>query len=105
LALEVTAVVVVGSSNRKWSALDVADVPLGVVTVTSMVPEASAGATAVIAVSDTIVKLVAAVAPNVTALAPVKFVPVIVTTLPPLTDPSVALTALTVGAEAALYVK
>ena len=40
---------------------------------------------------------VAAVAPNVTAVAPIKPVPVIVTTAVPVLTPEVGLTALTVG--------
>jgi len=51
-------------------------VPLGVVTVTFTVPE-PAGVTAVIDVAELTVKLAASAAPNVTAVAPVKFVPVI----------------------------
>ena len=55
-----------------------ADVPPGVVTVTSTVP-VPAGLSAVIVVSLTTVTLVAAVVPKSTAVAPVKPVPVIVT--------------------------
>ena len=51
----------------------------GVVTVTSTVPAAWAGVVAVIWVAETTVKLVAAVAPKSTAVAPVKLVPVMVT--------------------------
>ena len=53
--------------------------PPGVVTVTSTVPAACAGAVAVIWVAETTVKVVAAVAPKSTAVAPVKPVPVMVT--------------------------
>ena len=42
--------------------------------------------------------VVAAVAPNVTAVAPVKLVPVIVTVVPPAVGPAVGLTPVTVGA-------
>jgi hypothetical protein len=49
-------------------------------------------------VADMTLKLVAAIVPNCTALAPVKFVPVIVTFAPPAVDPLVRLTAVTVGA-------
>jgi hypothetical protein len=41
--------------------------------------------------------VVAAVDPNLTALAPVRFVPVIVTLVPPPSGPAVGLTAVTVG--------
>ena len=44
------------------------------------------------------VKVVAAVAPNFTAVAPVKLVPVTVTEVPPVVGPEVGLTAVTVGA-------
>jgi hypothetical protein len=44
------------------------------------------------------VKLVAAVVPNVTAVAVVKSVPVIVTDVPPVVGPDVGVTLVTVGA-------
>ena len=53
--------------------------PAGVVTVTSTAGPGPAGLVAVIVVSLTTVKLVAAVVPKSTAVAPVKPVPVIVT--------------------------
>ena len=62
----------------KRSAGDVADVPFGVVTVTSTVP-VPAGLSAVIVVALTTVTSVAGVRPKSTAVAPVKPVPVIVT--------------------------
>ena len=71
--------------------------PPGVVTVTSTVP-VPAGLAAVIAVSLTTVKLVAAVVPKSTAVAPVKLVPVIVTEVPPAAGPLVGLRPVTVGA-------
>ena len=43
-------------------------------------------------------KRVAPVAPNLTAVAPVRFVPVIVTLVPPAVGPALGLTAVTVGA-------
>jgi hypothetical protein len=79
----------------------VALAPLGVVTVTFTVP-VPAGLTAVIEVAELTVKLVAAVVPNCTAVAPVKPVPVTVTLLPPAVGPLVGLMPVTVGA--ALYV-
>ena len=74
-----------------------ADVPPGVVTVTSTVP-VPAGLSAVITVSLTTVKFVAGFVPKSTAVAPVKPVPVIVTMVPPAAGPSFGLTAETVGA-------
>ena len=61
-----------------WSAAMVAEVPPGVVTVTSTVP-VPAGEVAVMEVALLTVNAVAAVAPNLTAVAPVKPVPVMVT--------------------------
>ena len=81
------------------SAGDVADVPPGVVTVTFTVP-VPAGLLAVIVVSLTTVKLVAAVVPKSTAVAPVKPLPVIVTNVPPAAGPAVGLRPVTVGATA-----
>ena len=43
------------------------------------------------------VKVVAAVAPNFTAVAPVKLVPVTATDVPPVVGPEAGLTAVTVG--------
>jgi len=80
-----------------WSAADVGDVPLGLVTVTSTVP-VPAGEVAVIEVAELTVKLVALIAPNFTAVAPVKLVPVRVTVVPPAVGPDVGEIALTVGA-------
>ncbi len=51
-------------------------------------PPAPAGEVAVMEVALLTVKLVAAVAPNFTALAPVKLVPVMVTTVPPAVGPA-----------------
>jgi hypothetical protein len=72
-------------------------VPLEVVTVTFTVP-APAGLTAVIEVAEFTVKLVAAVTPNCTAVAPMKPVPATVTLLPPAVGPLVGLMPVTVGA-------
>ena len=52
---------------------------------------------AVIWVALLTVKLVAVVAPNLTAVAPVRLVPVIVTLVPPAVGPAVGLTEVTVG--------
>jgi hypothetical protein len=53
--------------------------PLGVVTTTLAVPAAPAGVAAIIVAELTTVTPVATVPPIATAIAPVKFVPVIVT--------------------------
>jgi hypothetical protein len=82
------------------SADPVADVPLGVVTVTSTVPAAWAGAVAVSRPSALTVK-VAATLPNCTAVAPVKPLPDTVTTVPPPVPPDVRLSPVTAGAAAA----
>ena len=73
-------------------------VPLGVVTVTSTVPAPPTGETAVSWVNELTVKLVAALEPKSTALAPVKPVPVTMTELATDTGPETGLTPLTVGA-------
>jgi hypothetical protein len=84
------------------SAMPVAEVPLGVVTVTSTVPADSAGATAKSEPPDSTWKLVAATLPKETAVAPVKFVPVMVTPTPPASGPLAGLRAVTEGATAAV---
>jgi hypothetical protein len=55
------------------------------------------GVTAVIEVDETTVKLVAAVPPIVTPVAPVKPVPVMVTDVPPAVVPELGEIAVTVG--------
>ena len=79
----------------------VALVPPGVVTVMSVAPEVRAGAVAVSDVSAAVllaVTFVAAVLPNITLLAPLKFVPVIVTIVPPAVLPVFGLMLVMVGA-------
>src|SRR5579863_2341353 len=63
----------------------------------STVPE-PAGAVAVIWVAEFTVSVVAAVVPNLTAVTPTKFVPVMVTGVPPAVGPALGLTLVTVGA-------
>ena len=70
--------------------------PPGVVTLTFTDP-VPCGTTAVIVVEFTTVKLVAAVLPKLTAVAPVKFVPVSVTVAPTIAEEGLKLEA--VGAE------
>ena len=76
-------------------------VPAGVVTKTLAVPANPAGVVAVIVVELATVKLVAAVPPMVTAVAPVKPVPVMVMLVPPATEPLVGEILVTVGAATA----
>ena len=64
------AVTAGAASELNWSAAEVADVPAGVVTVTSTVP-VPAGLTAVTVVAFTTVTSVAGVVPKSTAVAPV----------------------------------
>ena len=81
-----------------WSAAPVALVPPPAQTVTSTVAAPSAGEVAVMDVALLTVKLVAGLPdPKLTAVAPVKLVPVIVTLVPPVVGPSAGLTAVTVG--------
>jgi len=67
------------------------------VTVTVTAPAAPAGVVAVMVVLLTTTTLVAAVPPNVTVAPERKFVPVIVTAVPPAVDPLFGDTPLTVG--------
>ena len=67
------------------------------VTVTVTAPAACAGVVAVIVVVFTTTTLVAAVPPNVTVAPEAKFVPVIVTAVPPAAGPLFGDTLLTVG--------
>ena len=71
--------------------------PPGVVTVTSTVPTLADGADAVSWVADLNVTEVAALEPKSTVAPETKFVPVIVTIVPPAIGPAAGLTALTVG--------
>src|SRR5207244_11831225 len=81
------------------SLAEVADVPPGFVTVMSTGgPAASAGDTAVIDVAELTVKLAAFVAPNLTDVVPVKFVPAMATGVPPPVGPDVGSIPVTVGA-------
>ena len=79
-----------------WSAALVPLVPPGVVTVTSTVPDPG-GDVAVICEELTTVTFVAPFAPKSTAVAPVRFVPVIVTLVPPEAGPEEGLIAVIVG--------
>lgn len=95
--------VTIGEGARltvNWSAVEVADTPLGVTTVISNVPAASVGATAVMLVGEMTVKLAASTEPKNTSVAPAKFVPVILTAVPPAELPVLGLIAVTVGGDA-----
>ena len=70
--------------------------PAGVVTVTSTMPEADSDVTAVTELEDLTVKLTA-VEPNLTLVAPMKLLPLIVTNAPPLEGPFAGVTLVTVG--------
>src|SRR4030088_3553992 len=74
----------------------VALAPPGVVTITSTVP-APPGETAVIEVAELTVKLAAGFVPNLTAVAPMKFVPVMLTEVAPAVGPELGSIDVTVG--------
>jgi hypothetical protein len=80
-----------------WFPEPVGEVPAGVVTVMLVTPFEPVGETAVIVVALTTDTLVALLRPNFTAVAPVRFVPVSVTCVPPPVGPEFGLTAVTVG--------
>ncbi|CAB5004565.1 unannotated protein [freshwater metagenome] len=74
------------------------DVPPGAVTVTLAAPATPAGVVAVISVAELTTTLVAGLAPKFTAVAPVKSVPAMVTTVPAASGPLIGLNNVTVGA-------
>jgi hypothetical protein len=80
----------------KTVADEVAEVPLGVVTDTPTLP-VPGGLSAVITVEPKTVKLVAAIDPNLTTLAPVNPAPVTVTSVPPARGPAEGLRPEIVG--------
>jgi hypothetical protein len=90
------AATVGGATKVNRSAEPVALVPPGVVTVTSTVP-VPAGDVAVIELALLTVNEAASVAPNFTAATLVKFVPLMVTEVPPDDVPIAGDTAFTVG--------
>ena len=73
-------------------------VPPGVVTLILTVPAAWALVLATILVVPVTLKVVAAVVPNLTAVAPFSAVPVMVTDVPPTVEPLVAVNDVMVGA-------
>ncbi len=85
----------------KWSALEVADVPLGVVTVMSTVPVPLGEVTVMEPVVSAVIVPGLAV-PKSTAVALDKLEPLMVTVVPPAVGPLVGLTTVTVGSAGAL---
>jgi hypothetical protein len=81
----------------KRSPYEVAEVPSGVVTVTSTVP-VPAGETAETTFGPSTVTSVAALMPKLTAVAPVRLLPKMYTFVPPVSGPRLGKTTLTVGA-------
>ena len=71
--------------------------PPDVVTVTFTVPADSGGEVAVIEVAELTVAAVAVTVSNITVADEVKFVPVMVTEVPPAVEPEFGLIAVTVG--------
>jgi hypothetical protein len=90
-----------GATYVNWSADEVAEVPPGVTTVTSTVPAVPAGLVAVICVSVSLL-IFAVTLPKSTPVAPARFVPVIVTAVPPEVDPDVGLRLVTVGGDVSI---
>lgn len=83
------------------SADDVADVPPGVVTVTSTVPALSVGEVTVIAAADSAV-IMPGVAPKLTAEADERLAPLMVTVVPPAVGPLIGLIPVTEGTPKAM---
>ncbi len=71
------------------SSAEIAEMPPAVVTLRLTLPAEAAGEIAVISVDDTTSNEVAAAAPNLTEVASVRLVPVIVTWVPPAIRPLV----------------
>ena len=88
---------VTDGAGRKLNVPALVEEPPPVVTLTVTDP-LPAAVTAVIWVAELTVKLAAAVPPKLTAEVPVKFVPVMVTDVPPPAGPEVGASPLTVGA-------
>jgi hypothetical protein len=94
--------VMVGIAVYVYAFVPVA-VPPGVVITMVTNPNAWAGAVAVICVSLTTVRAVAAVPPRVTPVVPIRFVPVIVTLLPPAIGPAPGAMLVKVGIARYVY--
>ena len=89
--------VIFGTGAMDVNAFVLVTIPPAVVTVTSLLPAVPAGVVAVMEVALTTTKLVAAMPPTATLVAPVKFVPVIVIVVPPVIGPEGGLTLVIVG--------
>ena len=85
-----------------WSAAEMSLVPPGAVTLMSTVPADPAGEVAVILAPEFTVKPVAGIEPNITIVAPVNRLPVIITLVPPARGPLVGEMPVMVGT--AMYV-
>ena len=83
-----------------WLATPVALLPLGVVTVTPAAPSVLKGTVAVINVAELITNEAAGTAPNCTALAAEKPLPVMATVVPPAMLPAFGLNPLRTGGTA-----
>ncbi len=100
LTLDTAGAVVFGEETtryEKWSEAPLAEVPPGVVTVTSTVPADPAGTVAVIELLELTTTDVAGLPPTMTAVPDVKPVPVIVIDVPPLVAPALGETLVTDG--------
>ena len=86
---EIPVSVGVGTTKVNFELAPTDVVPPGVVTTTSTTPADPTGLVAVIKLSLLTVKLAASTPPNDTAVAPVRFDPVIVTIVPPNVEPDV----------------
>jgi hypothetical protein len=93
--------VTVGAGVTYVNSVLAALLPAGVVTTTLAVPADPAGVVAVMDVELITDTFVAATPPNVTPVAPVKPVPVIVTAVPPAVVPLLGVREVTVGADTA----
>jgi hypothetical protein len=78
-------------------AAEVAEVPSALVTFTSTGPAAPAGIASTIWLAVSLTKLVTLVVPKITALAPAKSPPLMVTVLPPDVGPDAATMLVTAG--------
>jgi hypothetical protein len=96
--------VTAGPGVTKVKAVGLEPVPCVVLTETVTLPGAWAGVVAVTFVGDVTCTDVAVVKPNVTVVVPVRCTPVMITLVPPVVDPEVGVTVVTVGA-GVTYVK
>lgn len=95
--------VTVGTRTYVYPLVRLPACPPALVTVTVTAPAAPAGVVAVMVVAFTTVTPVAAVLPNLTVAPVAKFVPVIVTAVPPSVEPLAGDTLVTVGTATYVY--